>query len=355
MEVIVPLDVAAEQVWAGLAETIVFTVLMGSLGLLGLALVMVNQRRSSEVALSLRKKAELEREVIHHELTEASRLAGMADMASCILHDVSNVLNSVNVTAAILKEKFRESGSESLANVAERIEQSEGDLADFLSSDPRGVQLLGSLSLLAKHIREERIAMATDLDSLTDHIDHNKRVIRTQQATARLRGEVECIDLSTLVDDVLSMNAMNLERHGIQIVRDFGGLESIQCDKYQLMQILVNRVDNAKDALASTENQRKITIRTAKRDPETVTVSVMDTGAGTAPEELERIFEYGFTTKQKGHGFGLYSSTKAAEELGGSLTVDSAGVNRGATFTLSLPLERPDWPPAGATDGDSHG
>ena len=68
-----------------------------------------------------------------------------------------------------------------------------------------------------------------------------------------------------------------------------------------------------------------------------VRIEVHDNGMGIAPEMLTRIFQYGFTTREEGHGFGLHSSALAAQELGGSLTVHSDGPGQGATFTLELP------------------
>ncbi len=72
-------------------------------------------------------------------------------------------------------------------------------------------------------------------------------------------------------------------------------------------------------------------------------IAVIDTGVGIPPENLGRIFNHGFTTRKNGHGFGLHSSALAARELGGTLPpAESGGTGRGATFTLTLPLEPPE-------------
>jgi signal transduction histidine kinase len=67
-------------------------------------------------------------------------------------------------------------------------------------------------------------------------------------------------------------------------------------------------------------------------------IEVIDTGVGIPPENLERIFSHGFTTRKEGHGFGLHSCALAAKDLGGSLHAESAGPGQGATFTLTLPV-----------------
>jgi len=106
----------------------------------------------------------------------------------------------------------------------------------------------------------------------------------------------------------------------------------------QKFQILVNLVRNAKHAcVESGRATKRLTVRVAA-DEGLVKVAVTDDGIGIPAENLTRIFNHGFTTRKHGHGFGLHSGALAAKEMGGSLTVESAGVGQGATFTLELPL-----------------
>ncbi len=86
---------------------------------------------------------------------------------------------------------------------------------------------------------------------------------------------------------------------------------------------------------------KKMTVRVCNGDGG-VKISVIDNGVGIPPENLERIFNHGFTTRQGGHGFGLHSGALAAEEMGGSLSVQSDGPGQGAAFTLELPLPGPE-------------
>jgi C4-dicarboxylate-specific signal transduction histidine kinase len=109
-------------------------------------------------------------------------------------------------------------------------------------------------------------------------------------------------------------------------------------DKHKVLQILVNLVRNAKHALVdSGRKDKRLTVRVGPRGDERFAVSIDDNGIGIAPQNITRIFAHGFTTKKNGHGFGLHSGVLAAQEMGGSLTVESQGAGRGATFTLELP------------------
>ena len=116
-------------------------------------------------------------------------------------------------------------------------------------------------------------------------------------------------------------------------------------DKHKVLQILVNLISNAKYALSDSDaKERQLTIAISRQpsrassDDGFAEVSITDNGIGIARENLIRIFGHGFTTKKNGHGFGLHSGALAAKEMGGSLSVQSAGPGKGATFTLSLPL-----------------
>ena len=157
-----------------------------------------------------------------------------------------------------------------------------------------------------------------------------------------LGGIIETLDVRVLVDDSLRMNEGAFSRHGVTTLRDYRDVPLIQVDKHKVLQILVNVIRNAKYACQETGDKR-VTVRIRATDS-SVLISVIDTGIGIPRENLERIFNHGFTTRPDGHGFGLHSSALAARELGGSLHAESAGPGKGATFTLALPLTSPESP-----------
>jgi two-component system, NtrC family, sensor kinase len=82
-----------------------------------------------------------------------------------------------------------------------------------------------------------------------------------------------------------------------------------------------------------------LSLETAEHDGRRwVQVREADNGVGIPPENLARIFTHGFTTRVDGHGFGLHNAANSARQMDGSLTAASDGPNRGAVFTLELPL-----------------
>jgi len=278
-------------------------------------------------------------EKANKDTRDASRLAGMAEVATGVLHNVGNVLNSLNVSATVLASGLRQSKSESLAKVSTLVREHAGDLGKFLTNDPKGRLIPEFLESLARHSTEERSRLLQEIDSLQGNIDHIKEIVSMQQAYATMVGIIEPLDPATLMEDALRMNSSALVRHDISVVRDFQPAPVISAERGKVLQILINLIRNAKYALDEGRLSAKvITLRIAPGAAGTVRLVVQDNGVGIPAENLTRIFGHGFTTRAHGHGFGLHSSALAAGELHGSLRVESEGIGLGAAFTLELPV-----------------
>jgi signal transduction histidine kinase len=272
-------------------------------------------------------------------LMTLSRQAGMAEVATGVLHNVGNVLNSVNVSATIVADKIRESHITNLATLAGMLEERSSDLADFLNHDPKGQRVVPYLAKLAVRLGNERQVMLQELQLLTGHIEHIKEIVATQQNYGKVSGLIEIVSLPDLVEDAIRIVEPGLNRRGIHIKRDHEAVPPVPLDKHTVLQILLNLLRNAEEAIAEAGKPEKlIHIRISQPGDNGVRVQVRDTGVGLAPENLTRIFAHGFTTKSDGHGFGLHSGALAAKQMGGTLRADSEGPGMGATFTLELPL-----------------
>lgn len=282
------------------------------------------------------EKAAQEREKLSQTLILNSRQAGMAEVATGVLHNVGNVLNSVNVSATVLHGFAERSKVGQVRKLANLVAEHGANFASFLTTDSRGKRVPEFISHLAAALEEERDRTLLEANSLIKNIEHITSVIAMQQSYAKAAGILEDVAPTLLVEDALHMTADILRRHHLAVVRDFETVPSVRVDRHKVLQILVNLIRNAKDAMTHRQNKRlEITIRA---DTGQVRVSVADNGVGIAPEDLTRIFGHGFTTKANGHGFGLHIGALAAREMGGSLQVESAGPGLGATFSLRLPV-----------------
>jgi ligand-binding sensor domain-containing protein/signal transduction histidine kinase len=290
--------------------------------------------------ISERKRAQAEVETVHKDLLQASRKAGMAEVASGVLHNVGNVLNSVNVSAGLIKEQVRNSRQANLRKAATMLRENSENLPHFLSTDERGRQLPDYLIKLADHVSAEQAGMLNELESLCKNVDHIKDIVAMQQNYAKVSGIVESLNIAELVEDAVRLNAAALARHDVQVLRDYQECPQVATDKHKVLQILVNLIRNAKYACdEGPEMSKRLMLTIRPTATQTIQIIVSDNGVGIPAENLTRIFSHGFTTRKSGHGFGLHSAALAAKEMSGSLTVQSDGVGKGATFILEIPLK----------------
>lgn len=277
---------------------------------------------------------------LQRELVAVSRMAGMAEVATGVLHNVGNVLNSLNVSIAVVGDELRNSKVSALSKAVGLYSAHPEGLAGFLTTakGPMLPQLLASISEL---LVDENTHARSELASVLRNVEHIKAIVATQQTYAQVSGLRESLRLAEVVDDALKIDASSLSESGIELVKDYeAGLPEIISDRHRVLQIIINLLSNARHAVQAHPGAKRLTVRLA-RDGGGVSVLVTDNGVGISAEHLARVFEHGFTTKLTGHGFGLHASANAAHELGGSLIAASDGVGCGAAFTLALPSELP--------------
>jgi signal transduction histidine kinase len=247
-------------------------------------------------------------------------------------------------------DNLRKSRLSSLTRVVGLIHNHAQDLGRFFTEDDQGRQLPDYLEILAQHLAGEQAELLREINSLTQHIEHIKEIVATQQNYAQISGIQERLPLADLVEDALRMNAVAYARQDVRLVREFAPVPPVLVDKHKVLQILMNLLHNARYACdESGRPDKEVIVRIAPQADNRVIVEVADNGVGITPENLTKIFSYGFTTRKGGHGFGLHSGALAAKELGGSLTVHSDGPGKGATFTLQLPS--PTEPPPNQPQG----
>lgn len=294
-----------------------------------------------------RRQGEIELERVNRELIMASRESGMAEVANGVLHNVKNVLNSVNVSAGVIAKQVQSSKSSSVAKCAALLREHAGDLGAFLTEHPKGKMFPSYLEQLARQLEAERSALLEELRQFEENVRHISELVTLQQACAKVGGASEKISPVELMEDSLRFNSAALSRHGVQVIREFEpDLPEITVEKHRVLQILVNFIRNAKHACqAADRSDRQLLLRLTNGGP-FVNFAVTDNGIGIPPENLSRVFQHGFTTKKSGHGFGLHSSLLTVRQLGGEIHGHSDGPGKGATFTLKLPLCPPASEPS---------
>jgi len=275
-------------------------------------------------------------EELNKIISEVSRSAGMAEIANGVLHNVGNVLNSVNISSSIIREQLCNTGTKNLVKLVEMIEEHKNHLGEFISNDEKGVQIPVFLKLLSDKQKKQESAFFSELDSLDKNIHHIKNIITMQQSYSGGFGVSEHVKMSDLIEDAIKINMSSLDNFNIEVVKKLQDIPGLHIDRHKILQVVINLISNAANALVDSDNNKKLIIISLTEVDDVVSVEVKDTGVGILDEDMQKLFQYGFTKRKNGHGFGLHNSALIAKELDGEITVESAGLGKGASFKFSF-------------------
>ncbi len=291
-----------------------------------------------------------ERRRLEAALVDSSRLAGMAEVATGVLHNVGNVLNSVNVSANLLRDGLSARHPNlSLLGQTNTLLRAQPDLAAFLTQDPRGRHVPPLMVELTGRLTSHHAYLLGEIDQLATNIDHIKQIVAVQQDYAKSGGVLQTFDPAELFAEALAITHASRKRHEVTLVQSYptASPATLTTDRHQVVHILVNFLANAIKAVKSrAPEERRIRLFLTVTAENRWQFVVEDNGVGIAPENLRRIFQHGFTTRRDGHGFGLHSGALAAKRLGGQVLTHSDGPGLGARFTLDLPSVPPASPAA---------
>lgn len=292
-----------------------------------------------EEEMAQRETVQKERESLHRQLLDASRLAGMAEVASGVLHNVGNVLNNVNVSASVISDKLKKSKSNDLQQVLSVAKEHGNDLASFIADHRQGKLMIPYLFKLSDHLAQDEASLSEEIQNLVDNLEHVKHIISMQQEYAHASEILEPVEVTDLIDDALRMSGSSFLKNRVAVDRKIDDLPTLKIYRHKVLQILVNLVKNALEAMKASGNiQKTLTLSASRSADNRLQIEIQDNGIGIAAGDLVHIFNYGFTTKKHGRGVGLHHGSNTACEMEGQLTASSGGLQQGATFTLVLPF-----------------
>ena len=282
------------------------------------------------------ENANREIKATQQELVTRALQAGMTQVTTGTLHNIANVLNTINTMIIMLKDIIKECPLEDFQRANDLLKIHLPDLADFIVNDPKGVKLMQFYLMLETPFTELQNQISDYLDRLTERINLVNEIISTQQNYANIRSINEELDLTDIIADALKMQIDTLQKYHIKIVENYQCVPKTILQRTKLLYVLMNVFNNAKDAMKDTPEDERILTLKLDSDDESIYLQVSDTGQGIPPEILNKIFTFGFTTKQEGHGFGLHSCVNYMKEMGGRIRVESPGTGKGAAFTLQF-------------------
>ena len=284
-----------------------------------------------------RVKSEERRYGHQQQLRYSSHQAGMAEVATGVLHSVGNVVNSLGIAHATVRRNLKSLRLDQLQQVTDLISVNRSTLVSFLTADPRGQHLPTYLPALSAQICSFVQAALAEIDTSEELLQHLRDVVSAQEVHAHVGTIREPVDLQELINAILVGEALELPPT-VEVVRRYEDLPLIHTDRHKLLFILMNLLNNARDAvLASAGHSGRIVVRLEREGNHALAV-VEDTGVGMSPDVLSRLWRFGYTTKSNGQGFDLHNSANAAREIGATITAHSDGPNEGSRFIIRLPI-----------------
>lgn len=285
-----------------------------------------------------RKRMEEEKLQLNERLMETSRQLGMAEVATGVLHNVGNVLNSINVSIGVITDLLKNSMVEDVGRISQLLDKHHEDLGTYLSQNPKGKQVPGYLEKLSGQLKEEKRVALLELDRLREYAGHAQQCVATQQDLAKPSGMTEPVCVAEVVAEALAVNQEMLEETKITVIQEFQEVPQLIVDKHQLLQILGDVIRNACQAMESVARRDLVVrVKLVIGPPDSICLEVQDTGSGIPPDDLTKVFGQGYSTKYGGRGLSLHHGALMAKNMCGALRAHSEGLGQGATFFLDLP------------------
>ncbi len=246
---------------------------------------------------TLMRQRDLEIEEQREELLHVTRVGKLAEFVSSLAHEISQPLTAILAYAQAAQRLF-----------AGREPQLQEILQYIVNDDQRASEVIRRLRALLK----------------------------------KSRPTLEALDINALINDTVSLIMTHITVRNKVIKFDLDSdLPSIQGDRIQLQQVLLNLISNSLEAMDERSDSRELSVRTFQKDKETIMVEVMDSGGGILAENMDKLFVHFFTSKADGLGMGLSISRSIIEAHGGRLEARNNPDN-GATFYFSLPVDKKD-------------
>jgi signal transduction histidine kinase len=300
--------------------------------------VLSHQLKALRKEVEEREAAEQRLRENNREMMRLSREAGMAEVATGVLHNIGNALNSINVSTELLCTQIHEQSRVTAATLRDFFTTPPENAAAVFSTHPVGPGVLTFASSLARLMIQQMEESARELAALRAGVVHLKQIVSRQQSLAKTSTLSEAFNLGEAVQDALLLSKADTQGLDLKVEHLADVPAEAYADRSAVVQILINLIANARESMNEAgQAEKKLVIRVGAANHEHVFISITDNGSGIASDQLVAIFSYGFTTKKQGHGFGLHNSANTARLMGGVLQVHSPGRGQGATFTLTLP------------------
>lgn len=270
-------------------------------------------------------------------LLERAFDAGKAEMASGVLHNVGNVVTPLVVRLVDAQEGLRRLP-------AAEVEAAVAELEAGSAEPERAGALRRFVDLAAREFAGAVRRTGEELDAVSRQVGHVQRILGEQERFSRAAPVAEPLNLHETLDEGVRMLSPAMQQSmTVEIDPSVAALGPLRAPRIAVQQVISNLVINAAEAIAArgggVGRLRISATERQERGRPAVEVRFEDDGVGLAAADLTRVFERTFSTKGRSSGLGLHWCATTVQALGGSMRLESAGVGRGATMRLVLPMD----------------
>lgn len=276
-------------------------------------------------------------EASHKKLLDVAHEAGKAEIATGILHNIGNLLNSIKIAGEALLT-FKDSNTLRITRkIREIVAANRDQLPAYLENHPKGSHLPDAFLTIFDQFERELDMVEAEGRVIQRNVDTIIRIVQAQQSNVHREPFVEHFTLTEVIHDSVNMLSLELEKNSVTVHQDIHAELTIRAQRSKLEQVCSNLIKNAVEAMqANNADARQIHISTT-HDDTSIQLVMKDNGCGMSQDTQNNIFKFGYTTKRNGHGFGLHSSILLVNSMGGSITGSSDGEGRGSAFVITLP------------------
>jgi two-component system, NtrC family, sensor kinase len=303
----------------------------------------LNLERSDEIGTLASEFDRMVAQVAHsrRQLIDNSFQAGMAEFSRGVLHNIGNAMTPLSVRVAKLHQQLR-------AAPVEDIERALAESAQGNTAPDRQADLDEFLRLASGEMASLLKAAEADVGMMMRQATMVQNALSERLPSPSARTVIEAVELPAIIHQSLEIVPDSCrEQVDIEIDRSLQAVSPVWAARTVLRLVIQNLIINAAEAVRASGKSRGIVRFTAAIQAEggenRLLLECQDTGMGIEPQNIQRIFERGFSTKLgKGNsGIGLHWCATAINALGGRIWASSEGLGHGAKFHIIIPVTPP--------------
>lgn len=272
------------------------------------------------------------------QLMTTAHRAGMAEIASEVMHNMGNSLNSLSVSVGVVEEHIRNIKIELLRKLTDLIIEHEANLSRFFAEDQRAPMIPEALDRLTATLEGSRARSLEEMQQLELFIDQMREALTShiEYTSAEIKLN-EWVDLGQMLEEVSALFADHFQEHQISLQMQLSPLPKVRLQRSKLRHVIINLLQNALEELQQQTSQTRQIYLTTFLYQERPALRVSDTGRGIAEKHMASIFQQGFSTKNGSLGYGLHYCVNVLGEMDAKMVVsnnhpDSQG--KGACFEI---------------------